>query len=53
VIFEIDPAELAAGEDCFRISVTNVPAGDAVVINYIFVPRYAGRPATSPTAVTD
>lgn len=53
VIFEIDPADLTAGEDCFRISVTNVPNGDAVAITYIYVPRYAGRVATSPTALTD
>lgn len=53
VYFEIDPAELAAGEDCFRISVTNVPNADAVCITYHYVPRYAGRVATSPTALTD
>jgi hypothetical protein len=53
VIFEIDPAELAAGEDCFRISVTNVPNGDAVAITYIYVPRYAGQVLTQPTAITD
>jgi len=53
VIFEIDPAELAAGEDCFRISVTNVPNGDAVAITYLFVPRYAGRVVNQPTAITD
>lgn len=53
VIFEIDPAELAAGEDCFRISVTNVPNADAVSILYVYQPRYAGRVATSPTALTD
>ena len=53
VIFEIDPATLAAGEDCFRISVTNVPNGDAVAITYIYVPRYASRVLTQPTAITD
>lgn len=53
VIFEIDPAELAAGEDCFRISVTNVPNADAVAITYIYKPRYANRGATSPSAITD
>lgn len=53
VIFEIDPAELAAGEDCFRISVTNVPNGDAVSVTYIYEPRYASRAATAPTSVTD
>ena len=53
VIFEIDPAELAVGEDCFRISVTNVPNGDAVAVTYIYEPRYANRGSTSPTAITD
>ncbi len=53
VIFEIDPAVLAAGEVCFRISVTNVPNADAVAITYIFVPRYSSRVLTQPTAITD
>lgn len=53
VIFEIDPAELAAGEDCFRISVTNVPNGDAVAVTYLYEPRYASRVSTQPTAITD
>ena len=53
VIFEIDPTALTAGEDCFRIAVTNVPNADAVCITYVFVPRYAGRVLTSPTALTD
>jgi hypothetical protein len=53
VIFEIDPADLAAGEDCFRISITNVPNGDAVAITYIFEPKYAACVGTVPTAITD
>lgn len=53
VIFEIDPAELAAGEDCFRIAITNVPVTDYIDVKYVYVPRYAGRVATSPTALTD
>lgn len=53
VIFEIDPAVLTAGEDCFRISVTNVPNGDSVAILYIYEPRYASRVLTQPTAITN
>lgn len=53
VIFEIDPAELTAGEDCFRISITLLAATDFASIEYVFVPRYANRVATSPTALTD
>ena len=53
VIFEIDPADMTAGEDCFRISVTNVPNADSVAIIYFFVPRYASRVLTQPTAITD
>ena len=53
VIFEIDPATLAAGEDCFRISITNVPNGDSVAVIYVFEPKYASGVATVPTAITD
>lgn len=53
VIFEIDPATLAAGEDCFRISITNVPNADSVAVIYVFEPKYASSVATVPTAITD
>ena len=53
VIFEIDPANLTAGEDCFRISITNVPATDYVSVEYYMVPRHASRVSTQATAITD
>lgn len=53
VIFEIDPADMTAGEDCFRISVTALANTDSISILYFFVPRYASRVLTQPTAITD
>jgi len=53
VIFEIDPADMTAGEDCFRISVTALANTDAIAITYFFVPRYASQVLTQPTAITD
>jgi hypothetical protein len=49
VVFEIDPsvirttATAATDEDCFRISLTAVAAGDYVSIIYVIQPRYASK----------
>lgn len=53
VIFEIDPAILAAGEDCFRISITALAAGDYAHVGYVIQPRYPSRVATSPSVAVD
>ena len=53
VIFEIDPADLTAGEDCVRLAITNVPNADSVAVIYVYEPRYASRVSTQPTAITD
>jgi hypothetical protein len=53
VIFEIDPADLAAGEDCFRLITGALPVTDYVSIEYVILPRYQGRVAMQPTVLTD
>ena len=47
VVFEIDPAFLAAGEDCFRISLT-AAATSFVGVDYIIAPRYPGGSGMRP-----
>ena len=53
VVFEIDPSSFrsdatngARTEDCFRISITNVPVGDYAAIFYIVLPRYISKSDT-------
>lgn len=53
VVFEIDPASLRADatnlerdEDCFRISLTTVAAGDYAAVFYIVQPRYISKSDT-------
>ena len=53
VIFEIDPADLTAGEDCFRMSITALAATDFACIEYVILPRYQGRVSMQPTVITD
>lgn len=52
VVFEIDPAELAAGEDCFRISLT-AAAGTFVAVEYIIAPRYPAGSGFRPNYLVD
>jgi hypothetical protein len=58
VVFEIDPSVLRttatadADEDCFRISITDVPVGDYAAILYIIQPRYISKSDTR-TYITD
>ena len=58
VVFEIDPSNLrttataASDDDCFRISLTTVAAGDYVSIFYIVLPRYISKSDTR-TYITD
>jgi len=47
IVFEIDPANLTAGELCFRITST-VAAADWWCVYYEYIPRYA---ATTPIDV--
>ena len=54
VVFEIDPAALAAGFDCIAAaSTTAIPATSAVSIMYYLVPRYPSQVSTQPTVLTD
>ncbi len=53
VIFEIDPADLTAGEDCFRLITGAVPITDYVSIEYVILPRYPSCVGTQPTVLTD
>lgn len=53
VILEIDPAKLAAGEDCFRISLTLVAATDFVSCDYIIAPRYPSGAPFAPSYIID
>lgn len=53
VIFEIDPAKLAAGEDCFRISITALAATDFASIDYMIAPRYPSGAPFAPVYTTD
>ena len=52
VVFEIDPANIrttataASDDDCFRISLTAVAAGDYCAIFYIVLPRYISKSDT-------
>lgn len=58
VVFEIDPsnfrttATASSDDDCFRISLTAVAAGDYVAIFYIVLPRYISKSDTR-TYITD
>lgn len=58
VVFEIDPsnfmttATAASSDDCFRISLTAVAAGDYCAIFYIVLPRYISKSDTR-TYITD
>ena len=58
VVFEIDPsnfrttATAASDDDCFRISLTAVAAGDYAAIFYIVQPRYISKSDTR-TYITD
>jgi hypothetical protein len=53
VIFEIDPADLAAGEDCLRLTTGALPNTDFVAITYVLLPRFAGRVASQPSVIVD
>ncbi len=53
IIIEIDPADLADGEDCFRLITGALPITDYVSIDYVIQPRYAGRVSMQPTVLTD
>lgn len=52
VVFEIDPALLTAGEDCFRISLT-AAAGTFVSVTYIIAPRYPAGSGFTPNYLID
>jgi hypothetical protein len=54
VIFEIDPtAHFGTSEDCFRISLTAVAAGDYYSIFYIIEPRYPAAIGSQPSVLVD
>ena len=53
IIFEIDPADLAAGEDCIRLATGALPVTDYIAITYVLQPRDASRVATQPSAIID
>jgi len=53
VIFEIDPARLTAGEDCFRMTTGALPITDYVSMTYVIIPRYPGGAPFQPTVLTD
>jgi len=54
IIFEVDPAALAAGFDCIAgCSTTAIAATSAVEIMYYLVPRYQGGVANQPSVITD
>lgn len=54
IIFEVDPQTLTDTFDCIAgASTTAIAAAQYVSIMYYLVPRYAGRVATSPTAITN
>lgn len=58
IIFEIDPSSIrttttATSEDCFRISLTAVAAGDYCSILYIVQPRYPGAVGNQPSYILD
>jgi hypothetical protein len=52
IVFEIDPAELAAGELCFRISLT-AAATTIVSVEYLVAPRYPGGANMHPSYIID
>ena len=53
VIFQIDPALLDAGEDCFRIRITTIAATDFISCDYLIQPRYASTVANQPSVLVD
>lgn len=53
VIFEIDPAKLPAGEDCFRLITGALPITDYVEITYVIAPRYPAGAPFQPSVLTD
>lgn len=53
VVFEIDPAALAAGEDCVRVNIPALAVGDYASVDYVIEPRYPGSLANSPSYIID
>jgi len=53
IIFEIDPADLAAGEDKDDLTTGALPNTDYISIEYVIWPRYQGRVSMQPTVLTD
>jgi hypothetical protein len=52
IVFEIDPAKLAAGEDCFRISLT-AAVTTLVTVHYVIAPRYPAGSGNRPNYLID
>jgi hypothetical protein len=54
IVFEVDPAALAAGFDCIAgCSTTAIAAAQYPAILYVLQPRYPSQVANQPTALTD